>query len=79
MDENCYKSAIFALCSGEYCSDDIRVVKDHLNQLNQQELKVKRRMERETCEFVKNKRKNQSELRNLRTSIKEVRNLLKCV
>ena len=78
-DSNIYKTALAAVTSGEYCESDIKVLKEQLNDYNKKESTIRRQMERDTNEFVKNKGKSQSELKNIRTYIKELKNILKAV
>ena len=40
---------------------------------------LKRQMEKETNEFIKNKDKHQTELKNIRSDIKELKHLLKTI
>lgn len=77
MEDAIFKTAIAAVASGDYCESDIKTIKDHLKFLNKQELTLKRQIEKETNEFVKNKDKHQTELKNIRGNIKELKHLLK--
>lgn len=74
-----FKMALAAVTSGDYCDSDVKILKEQLTSLNKQECSIKRQMERDTNEFVKAKGKNQTELRNIRTHIKEIKNILKAV
>lgn len=71
--------AIAAIGLGDYCEADIRLIKEHLSHLNKQESTIRRQMERDTNEFVKNKGKKQHELKIIRNDIKELKNLLKAI
>lgn len=77
MEASVFKMALAAVTSGEYGESDIKTIKEHLNQLNKQELSLKRRIEKETNNFVKNKDKSQTELKTLRKEIKSIKNILK--
>lgn len=77
MEDAIFKTAVAAIASGDYCESDIKTIKDHLKFLNKQELTLKRQIEKETNEFVKNKDKHQTELKNIRNDIKELKHLLK--
>ena len=77
MEDVIFKTAIAAVTSGDYCESDVKVIKDHLNFLNKEELTLKRKIEKETNEFVKNKDKHQTELKNIRSDIKELKHILK--
>ena len=60
MEDAIFKAAVGAVASKDYCESDIKAIKNHLNFLNKQEATLKRQMEKETNEFVKNKDKHQS-------------------
>lgn len=77
MEASVFKMALAAITSGEYCESDVKTLKEHLNQLNKQEISLKRKIEKETNNFVKNKDKNQTELKTLRKDIKSIKNILK--
>ena len=79
MEDAIFKTAVAAVASGYYCESDIKTIKNHLNFLNKQETMLKRQMEKETNEFVKNKDKHQMELKNIRSDIKELKHLLKTI
>ena len=79
MEDVIFKAAVAAVTSGDYCESDIKAIKNHLNFLNKQEATLKRQMEKETNEFVKNKDKHQSELKNIRSDLKELKHLLKTI
>ena len=78
-DSIIYKTALAAVTSGEYCESDIKVLKEQVYDYNKKESTIRRQMERDTNEFVRNKGKSQSELKNIRTYIKELKNILKAV
>lgn len=77
MEDAILKTAMAAVASGDYCENDIKVIKKQLESFNKQELKLKRQIERETNEFIKNKDKQQMELKNIRVNIKDLKHLLK--
>lgn len=77
MDEMIFKTALSAVSSGEYGETDVKVVKEWLEHLNRKELAIKRQIEKNKNEFVKNKGKANSELKNIRTDIKHIKNILK--
>ena len=77
MDEMIFKTALSAVSSGEYGEADVKVVKQWLEVLNKRELAIKRQMEKNKNEFVRNKGKTNSELKNIRTDIKTIKNILK--
>ena len=79
MEDAIFKAAVAAVASKDYCESDIKAIKNHLNFLNKQEATLKRQMEKETNEFVKNKDKHQTELKNIRSDIKELKHLLKTI
>jgi hypothetical protein len=54
MEDAIFKTAVAAVASGDYCESDIKIIKNYLNFLNKQESTLKRQMEKETNEFVKN-------------------------
>lgn len=77
MDEAIFKTALSAISSGEYSDADVRTVKEWLDGLNKKELAIKRKLEQNKNEFVKNKGKTNSELKSLRSDIKAIKNILK--
>ena len=77
MEEAIFKTALAAVTSGEYCESDIKVIKEQIKCLNKQELALKRKMEKDTNDFVKHKGKNQTELKIIRNDIKSLKNILK--
>ena len=77
MDEMIFKTALSAISSGEYGEADLKVVKEWLEDLSKKELAIKRQIEKNKNEFVKNKGKKNSELKNIRSDIKTIRNILK--
>ena len=77
MDEMIFKTALSAISSGEYGEADLKVVKEWLEVLSKKELAIKRQIEKNKNEFVKNKGKKNSELKNIRSDIKTIRNILK--
>ena len=77
MDESIFKTALSAISSGEYSDADIRTVKEWLETLNKKELAIKRKLEQNKNEFVKNKGKTNSELKTIRSDIKSIKNILK--
>lgn len=79
MEEHVLKVAIAAVTSDEYSDGDIKVIKAQINRLNKEEASIKRKMEKEALQFVKNKGKNQTELNHIRNSIKELRHILRAV
>ena len=79
MEDAIFKTAVAAVASGDYCESDIKAIKNHLKSLNKQETTLKRQMEKETNEFVNNKDKHQTELKNIRSDIKELKHLLKTI
>lgn len=76
MDETVFKNALSAISAGYYTQSDIEVVKERLSILSKKELSLKREMEKKTNDFVKSKRKSNSELREVRKDIKEINKIL---
>lgn len=79
MEEQVLKVAIAAVASDEYSDGDIRIIKAHISRLNKEEATIKREMEKEALQFVRNKGKNQNKLKHIRNSIKELKHILKAV
>jgi len=77
MDEAIFKTALSAISSGDYSDADISTVKEWLDALNKKELAIKRKLEQNKNEFVKNKGKTNSELKLIRSDIKMIKNILK--
>ena len=79
MNEVLFKSAVASISLGEYSESDIKIVKDNLSTLVKKEKEILRKMEKTKNEFVKGKRKTNSELREIRKEIKGINNILKKV
>lgn len=79
MNEVLFKSAVASISLGEYSESDIKIVKDNLSTLVKKEKEILRKMEKDKNEFVKGKRKTNSELREIRKEIKDINNILKKV
>jgi hypothetical protein len=77
MEDAIFKTALAAVISGDYCESDVKIIKEHLNYLNKQESSLKRKIEKETNDFVKNKDKNHTELKTIRSNIKSIKHILK--
>ena len=60
MDEMIFKTALSAVSSGEYGEADVKVVKQWLEVLNRRESAIKRQIEKNKNEFVRNKGKTNS-------------------
>ena len=76
MEEVVFKTALASISSGDYCESDVKVIKEQLNSFNKEELSLRRQIEKETHDFVKNKEKHQSDLKAVRTNIKKIKNIL---
>lgn len=79
MEDAIFKTALAAVMSDDFCEKDVKVIKGYLKELNEKERHIKRAMEKETNEFVKNKDKHQSELKIIRGNIKEIKHILKTI
>lgn len=77
MNESTFKTALSAISSDEYGTDDIKAVKKWLEELKSKESAVKRRLEQDKNNYVKKKEKTSSELREIRGKIKSINNILK--
>lgn len=77
MDEMIFKTSLSAVSSGEYGEADLKVVKEWLEHLNKREAAMKRQIEKNKNEFVKEKGKTSSQLKNIRKDIKALKNILK--
>jgi len=77
MDETVFKNALTAISAGYYTQSDLEIVKKRLSILSKKELSLKREMEKKTNDFVKSKRKSNSELKEVRKDIKDINNILK--
>ncbi len=77
MDEMIFKTSLSAVSSGEYGEADLKVVKEWLEYLNKREAAMKRQIEKNKNEFVKEKGKTSSQLKNIRKDIKTIKNILK--
>lgn len=79
MGDVSFKTALAAVISDDYCESDVKTLKNHLRFLNDKERLLKKTIEKETTDFVKNKDKHQSELKIIRGDIKTIKNILKNV
>ena len=79
MEDVIFKAAIAAIVSEDYCESDIKTLKEYLNVLTKKEHSLKKEIEKETNDFVKNKDKHQNELKNIRGDIKQVKSILKSI
>jgi flagellar basal body rod protein FlgB len=79
MEDVSFKTALAAVISDDYCESDVKTLKNHLRFLNDRERFLKKTIEKETTDFVKNKDKHQSELKIIRGDIKTIKNILKNV
>lgn len=79
MGDVSFKTALAAVISDDYCESDVKTLKNHLRFLNDRERLLKKTIEKETTDFVKNKDKHQSELKIIRGDIKTIKNILKNV
>lgn len=77
MDENTFKTAVAAISSGEFSPDDVKTTKKWLETLKSKETALKRKIEQQKNEFVKNKGKTTSKLKEIRGEIKTLKILLK--
>ena len=77
MEEAIFKTALAAVTSGDYCESDVKVIKEQIKCLSKQERALKRKIEKDTNDFVKHKGKNQAELKTIRSDIKSLKNILK--
>ena len=79
MEESVFKSSFSAVVNGEYGENDVKVIKEWLESLNKKELTIKRKIEKNKNEFVKQKDRSNSELKKVRSCIKEIKTVLKYV
>ena len=77
MEEDVFKSAIAAISSNEFSEEDVKTVKKWLETLKTKENAIKRKIEQEKNTFVKNKSKNNSKLKEIKSEIKTIKNILK--
>ena len=76
MEESNFVEAVAAISSGEYSENDLLIVKRRLNELNKEELALKRKMEKDKNAFVKSKGKNTTQLKAIRKDIKDLKIVL---
>lgn len=77
MDESIFKGAVAAISEGDYSESDVKVIKEWLDSLNKKELSIRRKLEKSKNDFVKSKEKQNSELKSVRSEIKEIKMILK--
>ena len=79
MDETIFKTALAAIASENYNNSDVKTISSWLVLLNKEEISLKRQMEREKKEFLKNQNKSDSVLRQIRKNISQVKSILRKV
>ena len=77
MDENIFKTALAAIASENFDNSDVKTVTSWLVFLNKEEINIKRQMEKEKKEFIKNQCKSDSALKKIRKDINQVKSILK--
>lgn len=77
MENHALQVAIAAVVSDEFSESDVRTIRHEIEILNREEHSLRRRMERDTNQFVRNKDRNQSNLRRIRNAIRELKLLIK--
>ena len=68
--------ALAALSSGDFEESAIRVVKNHLREITEEELMLRRNMEIDKNQYSRTKEKKTTRLRRLRKEIKQIKNVL---
>lgn len=79
MDETIFKTALAAIASENYDNSDVKTVSSWLVLLNKEEINLKKQMERDKKEFLKNQNKSDSVLRQIRKNISQVKSILRKV
>lgn len=77
METSLFEKAVNAVANNEYTREDIKNIKNYLNELLKKEVKLKIQMEDLTTNFNKTKNKLKSELKSNQNNIKQVKNILK--
>ena len=68
--------ALAALSSGDFEESAIKVVKNHLREITEEELMLRRNMEIDKNQYSRTKEKKTTRLRRLRKEIKQIKNVL---
>lgn len=76
MDESLFKASLTAIAEGEYTENDKKTVNEWLSGLFEEEVKLKKQLEKNKREFVKKRDKITSELSHLKTDIKDIKHIL---
>ena len=76
MDESLFKESLAAIMSGEYTENDKKTVNEWLSELLEEEVKLKRQLEKNKREFVKKRDKITSELNKIKGEIKDIKRIL---
>lgn len=79
MDETIFKTALAAIASENYNNSDVKTISSWLVLLNKEEINLKKQMERDKKEFLKNQNKSDSVLRQIRKNISQVKSILRKV
>lgn len=76
METSVFENAVKAAIINKHTSNDVKIIKKQIINLNKKELNLKHQLENETNEFVKKKKKIKSQLKSIDRDIKELKKLL---
>lgn len=77
MEEETFKVSLAAVVDGEYTKDDVSTVKKWLESLNKKEAAIKKKMDKNKRDFLKNRERLAVELNEVKSGIKDIKNILK--
>ena len=76
METSVFENAVKAAIINKHTTNDVKIIKKQIINLNKKELNLKHQLENETTEFVKKKKKIKSQLKSIDRDIKELKKLL---
>lgn len=76
METSVFENAVKAAIINKHTTNDVKIIKKQITNLNKKELNLKHQLENETNEFVKKKKKIKSQLKSIDRDIKELKKLL---
>lgn len=76
METSVFENAVKAAIINKHTTNDVKIIKKQIINLNKKELNLKHQLENETNEFVKKKKKIKSQLKSIDRDIKELKKLL---
>ena len=77
MSENLFKKSLAAIANGYYEDSDIKNVKTWVQELRNDEKKIKNKIDKSKKEYVKDKEKAVKNINDIKSKIKQINTILK--